>query len=373
MFLRNIQNRNFCLLGVSPISKYVVTAVLNAATNLKAPIIFIASLNQINVDGGYTGWTPKQFSEYINNYMKNLHENNTLIFLQLDHGGPWLRDEHLLKNLSYEEAVDDFLKSLNEFIKAGFSLIHIDTTIDLNKPDRNAEPDVAAYRTVELIEYSEDMAKQHGVDIGYEIGSDRWGYKSPEIIDKFIELTMSRLKSRGINIEKIVFGVADVGTEVVPYNKANLLIISTFSKIMQKHNIYLKIHSGDYLTHLEYLILENVGGINVGPMFAHTMYSTFKRIIFENLEKELANELITKLNTIIASADRLRKYLIDINKVEEYKLGLASRYIWSKNELEIFLNDVNKHLGFDIRNHLVKSLEEEVYRYFIRLGLHRII
>ncbi len=371
---RRIYGRNFCFLSISPISKYVVNAALNVASQFKAPLIFVASLNQIDVDGGYTGWTPMGFAEYVKEYVRSAELDEVVVILQLDHGGPWLKDEHIIRGYSYEDAVDNFLNSLKEFIKAGFNLIHIDTTVDLDRASHTADLEVAILRTVKLIEYAEEMSREYGAEIGYEVGSDRWGYKSPEAIDKFTEYVVSRLKSNGFNIEKIVFGVADVGTEVRPDNKVNPLTIQIFSDIMQRHSMYLKIHSGDYLDFIETLLQNNVGGLNVGPMFAHTMYSTVKKLILGNLKDELASELITELNMLIMSADRLKKYTTGkLSVIEEYKLGLASRYIWTSNRAEALLDKISRYIEFDLRAALVKQLEEEISKYFIRLGLFHII
>ena len=66
LILRTFYNKlgqPITLLGISPISPIVVEAALLAAREAKAPIMFIASLNQIDIDGGYTGWTPESFIE----------------------------------------------------------------------------------------------------------------------------------------------------------------------------------------------------------------------------------------------------------------------------------------------------------------------
>jgi tagatose-1,6-bisphosphate aldolase non-catalytic subunit AgaZ/GatZ len=122
--------RKATLLCLSPISKYVISANVKVSRELNTFVVFTASLNQIDRDGGYTGWTPSDFKTYV----LQIAEKKGLItpiYFQLDHGGPWLKEDHIIKNHSYIEARDDFIGSLEAFIKAGFNIIHIDATIDL--------------------------------------------------------------------------------------------------------------------------------------------------------------------------------------------------------------------------------------------------
>lgn len=153
--LRKLRIKQSTLLGISPISKYVLTSGLKVADRFKAPMLFVASLNQVDVDGGYTGFTPSSFVKYVNEVIKK-YDLSVWIVFQVDHCGPWLKDDHVLKNYSYNEALNAVLKSLEEFVKAGFSLFHIDTTLDLEKPDGVADVATAVERTVQLIDLAED-------------------------------------------------------------------------------------------------------------------------------------------------------------------------------------------------------------------------
>src|SRR4030043_1395322 len=50
---------NSTLFAVCPNSETVLRAAIRAAKRANAPILFAATLNQVDMDGGYTGWTPK--------------------------------------------------------------------------------------------------------------------------------------------------------------------------------------------------------------------------------------------------------------------------------------------------------------------------
>jgi len=360
------------LLCLSPISRHVVQAYIKIAKELNTPICFATSLNQVDRGGGYTGWTPIDFKNYVMD-MAREYSISTPIILQLDHGGPWLKDEHIAKKYSYEEALNDFLKSLELFIKAGFDVIHIDTTIDLESRDGYADVEVASKRTADLIMYSEEIASRYGVKLEYEIGSDRWGYKPLEIVENFVSKAISMLRDRGFDINRLVFGVADVGTKVCPGNRVDPVIVREFSSLMRRHGLYLKIHSGDYLENPGELPKNSVGGVNIGPMLAHIMYSTFKEILYEKLDKDRALELLEELNNFIASSDKLAKYVSkDLGEAEEYKLGLASRYIWSTTKAKEFIDRISKIIGIDIEKLFIEKLAQTVKRYVIELNIYKL-
>src|SRR4030042_5967105 len=49
------------VLAICPNSEAVVKASVAAAREAEAPLFFAATLNQVDLDGGYTGWTQQDF------------------------------------------------------------------------------------------------------------------------------------------------------------------------------------------------------------------------------------------------------------------------------------------------------------------------
>lgn len=369
----HFSGEGYTLLFLSPISTQVVNTYIDVATSKRTPIAFIASLNQVDIDGGYTGWTPQTFAEFVKKRIKEITGWEYPVFLQLDHGGPWLKDQHIERNYSFEEALSHFLKSLEEFLKSGFQLIHLDATIDIEKPGGFADPELAASRTVELLTYAEDLAIQSGVDeVFYEVGSDRWGYKPPQIYNKFLSSFVDIAKSRKLDLSKIVFTVAHVGTEVKPGNRVDPCILSDFVSLLKRHGFKLKIHSGDYLQNPEVLIETGVGGVNIGPMFADVMYSSLIRVLKEKMNAYAAKQYIETLNTMIISADKLAKYT-GKGKIEEYRLGLASRYIWSKAEVQGLIEKISQELQLDVNAYLSENVRKMIEFYIEKLGLEGLV
>lgn len=361
------------MLFISPISKHVVDSFIDVAVSRRAPVAFVASLNQVDLDGGYTGWTPQGFAEYVRRRVAEVAGWEYPVILQLDHGGPWLKDKHLERNYSFEEALSDFLKSLEGFLRAGFQLVHLDATVDPGTPGMSAEPGEAAVRTAELLAYAEDLAAQLGAErVFYEVGSDRWGFKPPETYNYFLSGFVREARSRRLNLSRVIFSVAHVGTEVRPGNRADAGTLKSFASLVGAYGFKLKVHSGDYLENPEALLETGVGGVNIGPMFAHVMYSTLMSIVAEKMSCEDASWYIKLLNRLITSADRLSKYT-SRGEVEEYKLGLASRYIWSRPDVQGIIARISQDLQIDINSVLIKQLREKMIFYIEKLNLKNLV
>lgn len=61
--VRALQDRGtpLTLLAVCPNSDAVLEAAVVVAARTVAPMLFAATLNQVDRDGGYTGWTPEDY------------------------------------------------------------------------------------------------------------------------------------------------------------------------------------------------------------------------------------------------------------------------------------------------------------------------
>jgi len=361
--------RSVTFLCISPISKETVIAALRAAKSVDAPIIFASSLNQVDVDGGYTGWTPKKFIEFVNQVSRSMDLNGIILF-ELDHGGPWLKDEHISRGFDYYGALESVKKSIEGFIEAGFHILHIDTSIDKESSTGFADIDVAARRAVELIDYSEDVARyKDSKIIEYEIGSDRWSLNDVDLFKKFVSLVINMLKSKNIDTSKIVFAVADVGTRVKPGNRLDISLASRFVDVLKEYGAYLKIHSADYLENPSDLPKNGIGGANIGPMFAHIQYKTVKELIVSSEKEHLLKLFKERIDSSIISSDKLGKYFSNLEKIEEYKIGLASRYIWANNNVRNTIYSIGSELGIDIFSKCIEAIESSIKEYLIQLNL----
>lgn len=117
------------LLAVCPNSDAVLEAAVVVAARTVAPMLFAATLNQVDRDGGYTGWTPEDYVTRLRVLAEN-HSCDYPLYACLDHGGPWLKDAHAGAGLGLDEAMTEVKHSLTACLEAGYALLHIDPTGD---------------------------------------------------------------------------------------------------------------------------------------------------------------------------------------------------------------------------------------------------
>ena len=333
------------LLGISPISRHIIDAALLAAKDLNSPIMFIASLNQVDFDRGYTGWTPKSFIRFIDREVKRLNTDIPII-IGLDHCGPWLKDLHIQKKYDFDEAMESTKKSLEAALTAGYDIIHIDTTVD--PYIENPSIEIVAERTISLLENAENFRKNNDIPpVNYEIGSDRWIFKDEKHTRDLISMVLNGLKKRGLSDVKILFMVGDVDTRVIPGNRLNVKKARKLVDLASKYGLYLKTHSTDYVKNPEVFPQIGIGGANIGPMFADIEYRVIKKLAFreeELLERniiEKSSKILDILFNSIVIDGRWRKYsekdlkLLPRNR-REFIIGLCSRYVLSKIDGKIF-------------------------------------
>ena len=121
------------LFAACPNSTAVIKAAFRAAKRNNAPIYFAATLNQIDCDGGYTGMRPDEFVKLVRMEAAAVNFDGIYI-VAIDHGGPWLKDKQRTEKWSTEAAMDGVKRSFEAALLAGYDLIHVDPTVDINVP-----------------------------------------------------------------------------------------------------------------------------------------------------------------------------------------------------------------------------------------------
>ncbi len=372
------------LLGISPTSISVVESALLVAKRYQLPIMFIASLNQVDIDGGYTGWTPQKFVEIVSEKVSKLNYKGPII-IALDHGGPWLKDAHIHQGLDLEEAMEHVMKSIEAAIISGYDLLHIDTTVDiyLKKP---LNEEVIAKRTLDLIEYAESIRVSKGLPrVDYEVGSDRWGVSDPERVNIILKMIRKGLMERGLKETLPLFVVGDLGTRITPENMLDINVGIKLVEIAKKYNSYVKGHSTDYVKNPENYRKIGIGGANVGPEFADVEYRGIKKLVklLEEREMRGKDEFYSILNTIVdlvKEDGRWKKYVPrSINKLEslpsnyrEWVIGICSRYIWSNKRVNELREKLYKHaedIGINGRKVIIDEIIKAIRKYTKAFGL----
>lgn len=111
---------------------FVVEAAMEAAVRQDSCVLIESTANQVDQNGGYSGMTPKDFYEYCLKVAKEAGLPSDRVFLGGDHLGP------LTVASKPEAEAMDYAKTLvHDYVAAGFTKIHIDTSMKLADDDPN--------------------------------------------------------------------------------------------------------------------------------------------------------------------------------------------------------------------------------------------
>jgi tagatose-1,6-bisphosphate aldolase non-catalytic subunit AgaZ/GatZ len=262
------------LLAVCPNSGAVLEAAVLAASRSTAPMLFAATLNQVDRDGGYTGWTQAAFVGELQAVARRYGWDGPL-YPCLDHGGQWLKDMHVLRKLGLEESTAEVKASLTASLEAGYRLLHIDPTVDVTLPPGEViSIDVVVARTVELIGHAEHERERLGLPrVDYEVGTEEvhGGLVDFGSFERFVTGLREALDARGLLDAWPCFIVAKVGTDLHttffdPDTAARLYeIVAPLGSLIKGHYTDWVENPADYPR-------SGMGGANVGPEFTTEEY-----------------------------------------------------------------------------------------------------
>jgi D-tagatose 6-phosphate 4-epimerase len=102
----------------------VVEAALRQGKADDSPVLIEATCNQVNHQGGYTGMTPADFRAFVDGIADRVGFARERLILGGDHLGPnpW-------KHLPAADAMPEARTMVAAFVKAGFTKVHLDTSM----------------------------------------------------------------------------------------------------------------------------------------------------------------------------------------------------------------------------------------------------
>ena len=339
------------LFAACPNSISVLKAALLSAKRCNAPVQFAATLNQVDTDGGYTGFTAKEFVDTIREEARIINFNGPVI-IAIDHGGPWLKDKHRLDKLSYTETMKEVKNSFEKAMDAGFDMIHVDPTIDVTLPRGvSIDVEVVAQRTIELIAHCENYRKKKGYEkIAYEVGTEEvhGGLADMKVFNRFLELLQEGLKMHNLKDTWPCFVVGKVGTDLHT-TLFDPLVARQLAEAAKPYGSKIKGHYSDNVDNPEEYPLSGMGAANIGPEFTEREYDGMMELV--TIENMLHNEgkiakpsgMKEKLWEAVISSKRWIKwinkdesadtfYALDKNR-QLWLIKTGCRYIWENPEV----------------------------------------
>lgn len=258
----------------------VIEAAMLRAHREKAPVLIEATCNQVNQDGGYTGMTPEDFTRFVGAIADRIEFPREKILLGGDHLGPnpW-------KHLPADEAMAKAEAMITTYAKAGFTKLHLDTSMGC-AGEPTALPDATtAARAARLAAVAEDaVGGRGGVLPVYIIGTevpipggaleelDTLEVTAPEAAIETVRVHRAAFEEAGAAgaFSRVVGAVVQPGVEfgnenVIAYDRARAEKLS--ATLGQLHGMVFEAHSTDYQTPdaLRELVADGFAILKVGP------------------------------------------------------------------------------------------------------------
>ena len=303
------QGKNVGIYSVCSANGYVIEAALKRGLSDNSCVLIESTANQCDQNGGYTGMKPADFKKYVLDIAEKNGFDQNRIFLGGDHLWPL--------TFAYKdqpEAMADAEELIRHYVSAGFTKIHIDTSMKVNSddPDVRLSDEIIAGRGARLAQVAENTYRQLaekdpdaippvyiiGSEVpipGGAVGSEDNGVQVTKVED--FKNTVAAFKNAFQNAglgqdvwERVIAVVVQPGVEekdsgCTEYDreKAKDLMAS----IKEFPGLVFEGHSTDYQTKIKLreLVEDGVGILKVGPGLTFAMREAM--FALENIEKEL--------------------------------------------------------------------------------------
>jgi len=390
--LRENQDRRLTLLAVCPNSQAVLEAAVLAASRRNTPMLFAATLNQVDSDGGYTGWTQADF-------VARLHECAARdgwdgpLYACLDHGGPWLKDAHCRDKLPLDTTMQAVKDSIIASLEAGYALLHIDATVALDLP--SGQPiavETVVARTVELIAFAEqERERLHLPPDDYEVGTEevQGGLVNFPDFERFLRQLQQELAARNLPGAWPCFVVARVGTDLHTTNFDAAAARQLYDLVIPYGSL-IKGHYTDFADNPQAYPESGVGGANIGPELAAVEYRTLLQLSphekspVQDALHGPAGEFNGVVSQVVIDSGRWQKWLrgdevgSDFDALPPVRrtwlLETGSRYVWAKPEVVAAREALYAYLqhsmkDFDPHRYVVEQIAHSIDRYLTAFNL----
>lgn len=326
------QGQPVTLLAACPNSAAVLEAAVQCAAQNNAPMLFAATLNQVDRDGGYTTWTPAAFVQQMQACARKIGWDGPL-YPCLDHGGPWLKDLHTRQRLSFDETMREVKLTLTACLQAGYQLLHIDPTVDRSLPPGSpVAVETVAQRTVDMIAHAETERARLGLPpIAYEVGTEEvhGGLVDFNNFTRFLELLRRGLTERNLSQAWPCFIVAQVGTD----------LHTTFFDPAAAERIYQTVqplgslakgHYTDWVENPQEYPRTGMGGANVGPEFTAEEVLALQWLSEREAQAAPAQPsgFMAALETAVVDSGRWTKWLQPDEQGKDFSQLSAERRLW---------------------------------------------
>ena len=304
-------------------NEYVIRAALLKGKKDNSCVLIESTANQCDQYGGYTGMKPADFKAFVEDIAKEIGFDTNKLFLGGDHLGPLT-----FTSMNEEEAMKEADELIRCYVSAGFTKIHIDTSMRVKDDDVNTRlsdetiarrgaclAKVAEEAYAKLLETNPDAIEpvyivgsevpipggaQGAVDEGVQV-------TKPEDFKATLNTFEKAFKDNGLdhawsNVIGIVVqpGVEEKDSGCTEYDRAKA--VDLCAAIRDYDNIVFEGHSTDYQTKIKLreMVEDGIAILKVGPGFTFMMRQAL--FALADIENELLKDKASHFKDVLDAA-----------------------------------------------------------------------
>lgn len=371
-------------------NEFVIEAVIKKAKDNNSCVLIESTANQCDQNGGYTGMTPLMFKEFVETICDKYEFDKQKLFLGGDHLGPLT-----FANMDEEEAIKNAEILVKEYVMAGFTKIHIDTSMPLSSDNGVINDEIIAKRGARLVKVCEDSFKEYqklhtdAVHPVYIVGSEvpipggsfdaneKINITKVDALDNTIKTFEKEFKEFGLSdawnyvIGVVVQpGVEENDNGCVEYDRSKAKEL--MAKIKDYPNLIFEGHSTDYQTRykLKELVEDGVAILKVGPGLTFALREvlfSLEKIEQELIDKEYCSRLSENLIKVMNDNPKYwqKHYHGDEKEIlykQKYSFSDRSRYYWQTDIMKKSIDVLFENLSGEIPLGLLSQYLTNQYR-----------
>lgn len=272
---KNGSDRAIC--SICSANEFVLEAAMEDGRDNGLMVLIEATANQVNQFGGYTGMKPDDFMAFVRRIAQKVGLDESRLIIGGDHLGPltW-------KGEAEEAAMDKAEELIRQYVAAGFTKIHLDTSMRLADDSITARlsDEIIARRAARLCAAAEAGEAKPVYVIGSEVpvpggateNEDSIAVTSPEDLASTLEAFKKAFDDKGLGDawRRVVAVVVQPGVEfadntIIKYEPEKAQKLVNYAKSLE--GIMLEGHSTDYQPKavLDLMRRDGIGILKVGP------------------------------------------------------------------------------------------------------------
>lgn len=255
----------------------VIEAALELGIETDKSVLIEATCNQVNQDGGYTGMTPADFVQFVHQIAEHVGFDIGRLILGGDHLGPnpW-------KHLPAHDAMEKAEIMIAAYARAGFSKLHLDTSMGCQGEPEALQDHETATRAVRLARIAE--VNKQDIEPVYVIGTevpvpggaqhalDHLAVTTPAAVRVTYDIHRRAFESAGLHdaFSRVIALVVQPGVEFSTEDVAQFIPVraAELSNCLKDYSdVVFEAHSTDYQTQQSLTALVEMGFsiLKVGP------------------------------------------------------------------------------------------------------------